>query len=138
MIIVITGQGTVETAVKAIQRGAFHYLMKPFSMDRLDQLVHEALKHVHTTEVHEDYQLKSKLSFDGIVGNSPAMMSIFKLVEKVSNSDSNILIRGESGTGKELIARAIHLNSDRHQKAFIAVNSGACPEDCWKTKSFDM
>jgi len=138
MMIVMTGFGTVETAVKAVQRGAFHYLMKPFPMERLDQLVTEALKQKEHQKKSglRNLSLSKKFQFDDIIGNSPAMMEVFDLVEKVSTSDSTILIRGESGTGKELIARAIHQNSNRAQEAFITVNCGALQEELLESELF--
>ncbi len=128
-IIVMTGHGTVETAVKAIQKGAFHYLMKPYPMERLEQLITEAQKHKGSQE-------KGNAYFSRIVGQSTVMQEIFKLVEKISNSDSTILIRGESGTGKELIARAIHFNSPRRDMPFVTVNCGALQEELLESELF--
>ena len=134
-IIVMTGNGTVETAVRAVQRGAFHYLMKPFPLERLEQLVKEAQNQSRVTPV-ASYQLKKTFEFEEIVGSSSPMMDVFRLVEKVSNSDSTILIRGESGTGKELIAQAIHRQSHRADKSFVTVNCGALPEELLASELF--
>src|SRR3989338_6594161 len=137
-VIVMTGGGSAETAIQAIQRGAFHYLTKPFSLTELKHLVDKAIHH-HRLE-KENYwyhqELKSKYQFDNIIGNSPAILEVFKLVEKIAQSDSTVLIQGGSGTGKELIAKAIHYNSPRSEKLLVTVNCGALPEELLESELF--
>ena len=137
-VIVMTGGGSAETAIQAIQRGAFHYLTKPFSLTELKHLVDKAIHH-HRLE-KENYwyhqELKSKYQFDNIIGNSPAILEVFKLVEKIAQSDSTVLIQGGSGTGKELIAKAIHYNSPRSEKPLVTVNCGALPEELLESELF--
>ena len=135
VIIVMTAHGTVETAVRAVQRGAFHYLLKPFPLERLDQLVKEAQKQLNTARANT-HILREKYAFDDIIGQSSPMLEVFQLIEKVSSSDSTILIRGESGTGKELVAHAIHAHSGRKNKPFITVNCGALHEELLESELF--
>src|SRR3989338_6424584 len=136
--IAMTGHGSPQMALQAVQKGAFHYLTKPFSLEELKHLVLKALRHHSLEKENHWYQreLKHKYQFENIIGQSPAMMDVFKLIEKISQSDSTVLIRGESGTGKKLIARAIHANSDRVKKPLVAVNCGALPEELLESELF--
>ncbi|MBI2646069.1 MAG: sigma-54-dependent Fis family transcriptional regulator, partial [Deltaproteobacteria bacterium] len=136
--IAMTGHGSPQMALQAVQKGAFHYLTKPFSLEELKHLVLKALRHHSLEKENHWYQreLKHKYQFENIIGQSPAMMDVFKLIEKISQSDSTVLIRGESGTGKELIARAIHANGDRVKKPLVAVNCGALPEELLESELF--
>ena len=126
-VIIITGYGTVQTAVEAIKLGAADYLNKPFSPDELI---------IHVNKVFQQVDLKSenialrkelniKEGFNGIIGESASMKQVFKLIRRVAPTDSNILITGESGTGKEVIAQAIHRTSLRKDQPFIACDCGA-------------
>jgi DNA-binding NtrC family response regulator len=136
--VVMTGYGDSNTVIQAIQRGAFHYLTKPFPLEELSHLVQKALKHSHLEKENYRYQreLRHKYQFDNIVGDSGPMAKVFELVEKISDTDSTILIRGESGTGKELIAKAIHYNSARSKKSLVAVNCGALSEELLESELF--
>lgn len=113
--IVITGYGTIETAVQAIKKGAYDYLTKPFKLVELSIMVRKGLKE-RRLRFENQYlrnQLKSRFSFDNIIGSGRSMARIFELVDTIAGLNSTVLIQGETGTGKELIAKAIHFNSLR-------------------------
>jgi DNA-binding NtrC family response regulator len=137
-VIILTGHATIESAVRATQKGAFHFITKPFGMDELTSLVEKALTHQKLQQ--ENQQLRSELNkryhFDQIVGQSEAIKSVLSLVERVADTDSTVLITGESGTGKELIARAIHYNSSRAENPFVAINCGAIPSELLESELF--
>ncbi|MCP5463922.1 MAG: sigma-54-dependent Fis family transcriptional regulator [Deltaproteobacteria bacterium] len=136
--IIMTGFGTIESAVEAIKAGAFHYITKPFELDDVAMLVEKALrfKSLEADNARLAKQVKDKYNFENIVGCSDALRDVFKMVERVAETDSNVLILGESGTGKELIARAIHFNSPRQNKPLIPINCGAIPENLLETELF--
>ena len=136
--IVMTGFGTITSAVEAMKAGGYHYLTKPFELDDVASLVKTALEHKNLREENRvlKRQLKDKFRFENIVGLSPEMDAVFDLIEKVADTDSTILVLGESGTGKELIAKAIHFNSRRKDKALVTVNCGAIPEDLLESELF--
>ncbi len=137
-VIVLTGYGTIETAIKATQRGAFHFITKPFDLEELLGLVEKALSHKKLLQ--ENVQLRSELhrqyKFDQIIGKSEALQKVLNIVERVCDSDSTVLVHGESGTGKELIARAIHYNSHRSKNPFVAINCGAIPSELLESELF--
>lgn len=137
-VVVMTAFGTVESGVEAMRSGAYDYIQKPFDNDELLMLVDKALERKQLlTEVEKlQEELKEKYRFENIVGNSKEMMDVFSLSFKVAPTDSTVLISGESGTGKELIARAIHLNSRRKNRAFITINCGALPENLQESELF--
>ncbi|MCK4666367.1 sigma-54-dependent Fis family transcriptional regulator [Candidatus Dependentiae bacterium] len=133
-VILITAFGTVETAVQAMKKGAFDFVLKPFELDEIEVKFEKALeswnlKKKNVVLEHENVYLKEQQSerfnFNEIIGVSNAIKAVFELVKKVSQSKTSILIRGETGTGKELIARAIHFNSERKDKPFVRVNCAA-------------
>ena len=138
VVIVITGYGSIETAVEAMKKGAFDYLEKPFKLDELKLSVQRALS--YNTAVSENVylrkQLKKKYKFNQIVGASTKIQDVFKMVERVADSDSTILILGESGTGKELVAKALHFNSRRQLGPFIPINCTALPENLLESELF--
>jgi two-component system response regulator AtoC len=138
VVIVITGFGTIETAVEAMKNGAFDYLEKPFKVDELKLCVQRALSYnaAVTETAYLRKQLRKKYQFSQIVGNAPKMQEVFKMIERVANTDSTILILGESGTGKELVARALHYNSRRQFAPFVPVNCSALPEDLLESELF--
>ena len=125
-VIIITGFGSVESAVECIKIGAFDYITKPFNIKELRMLVHKAL-HDKVTEESETTSFGSEIAtrFGNIIGTSPRMREVFNLIEKVANSTCSVLINGASGTGKELVARAIHENSPRKENIFLPVACGA-------------
>jgi two-component system response regulator AtoC len=121
-----------------MKKGAYDYLEKPFKVDELKACINRALS--YNTAVSENVylrkQLKKKYQFNQIVGNSPKMQDVFKMVERVADTDSTILILGESGTGKELIARALHFNSRRQFAPFVPINCSALPENLLESELF--
>jgi DNA-binding NtrC family response regulator len=138
VVIVITGFGTIETAVEAMKNGAFDYLEKPFKVDELKLCVQRALSYnaAVSETAYLRKQLKKKYQFNQIIGNAPKMQEVFKMIERVANTDSTILILGESGTGKELVARALHYNSRRQFATFVPVNCSALPENLLESELF--
>jgi DNA-binding NtrC family response regulator len=138
VVIVITGYGTVNTAVDAMKLGAFDYIVKPLKDDLVKLTVDRALSYVKLKEENLTLtrHLKEKYDFGRMIGYSDCMKNIFDTIEKVSASDSTILISGESGTGKELVARAIHYNSDRKTQPLVPVNCGAIPEELLESELF--
>ena len=138
IVIVITGFATIETAVEAMKKGAFDYLEKPFKLEELKLCVERALSYNEaiSENVYLRKQLKKKYQFNQIIGTSQPMLEVFKMVERVANTDSTILILGESGTGKELIARALHFNSRRQFAPFVPINCSALPESLLESELF--
>ncbi|MGQ9616522.1 MAG: sigma-54-dependent transcriptional regulator [Spirochaetota bacterium] len=138
-IIIMTAYGTIETAVEAMKRGAFHYITKPFGGDELLLNVARAVEAFNLQ--HQNVQLKEELRsiYDEqkILGVSEAIGRIHELIEKLAaNDDANVLITGESGTGKELVARAIHMKSRRNDMPFVPVNCSAIPESLLESELF--
>jgi two-component system response regulator AtoC len=137
-VIVVTAFGSVETAVEAMKHGAYDYLEKPFKLDDFKLCAQRALSYNHA--VAENHflkkQLRDKYQFNQIVGNSPAMQAVFRMIERVAETESTVLILGESGTGKELVARALHFNSPRQFAPFIPVNCAALPENLLESELF--
>lgn len=137
-VIILTGHGSIELAVKATQMGAFHFVTKPFNMEELVSIIEKAISH-KSLQV-ENQTLRSALSrryrFENIIGNSEEIRHVLGMVERVADSDSTVLVSGESGTGKELIAKAIHYNSSRANKPFVPVNCGAIPGELLESELF--
>jgi DNA-binding NtrC family response regulator len=137
-ILMMTAYATVNTAVQAIKEGAFDYLVKPFDPDEIEIQIKKIVGHKDL--VLENMLLRQKLedrpSYDEIIGKSPAMQEVFELIDRVAPSDATVLISGESGTGKELVAQAIHANSRRCFRPFIAVSCGALPETLLESELF--
>ena len=137
-VILITGNASAETAVKAMKEGAFDYITKPVNFEKLKVLVAKAIEksRLVAENLYLRQQLRGKYKFDNIIGNSPAIQPIFARMEKILVTDSTVLILGESGTGKELVARAIHYNGLRKEKPFIAINCGAIPAELLESELF--
>lgn len=139
IVIVVTGYGSIETAVEAMKKGAYDYLEKPFKLEELRLTVQRALSYndAISENVYLKKQLKKKYRFNQIIGTSSAMQGVFKMVERVADTDSTVLIRGESGTGKELVAKALHYNNSRRQFApFVPINCSALPEHLLESELF--
>ena len=138
VVVMMTAYGTVETAVRAMKAGATDYLTKPLNKDELLIVLEKALKNRHLAQENQDLhrELESRYRFDRIIGVSPAMNEVYRLIGKVLDNNSTVLISGESGTGKELVARAIHYNGARRGGPFVAVNCGAIPENLIESELF--
>ena len=139
LVVIMTAESSMKNAVEAMKRGAYDYLTKPFDLDALDAIIYKAQKAADMTaevsllkqEIKEQYQLERT-----IIGQSQPMQKIYKTLGKIAPSDVTVLIYGESGTGKELIARAIHFNSARLGKPFIALNCAAIPSELLESELF--
>ncbi len=138
VVIMISAYSSAETAVEAMNHGAYDYVPKPFNIEELEATVAKALE-LKTLDQEKkilDNELKKTIHFGKIVGNSPKMMQIYSMIRQLAKTRTNVLITGESGTGKELIARAIHEQSDRRDKPFIAINCGGIPEGLMESEFF--
>ncbi len=137
-VIVITAYGSIENAVKAIQKGAFDYVTKPFKEEKLLESVNKALKISRLTSQvrHLRQEIEGKYTFKNIVGDSENICDVLKLAGSVSKTDTTVLITGESGTGKELLSRATHINSPRSTGPFLTVNCAAIPSTLLEAELF--
>ncbi len=137
-VIMITAYGTVEDAVRAMQFGAVNFLQKPWDNEKLlaDVRAAVARRRAEEENIQLKRALKQRYNFENIVGKSEPMLKIFDLVAQVAPSRSTVLLQGESGTGKELIAKALHLNSPRHDRTFVPVNTGSMPPDLLESTLF--
>jgi two-component system response regulator HydG len=137
-VILMTGYGTVESAVAALKTGAVDYLQKPFTEDTLMETVQKALEHVWPRALSEDAirELRAKLKLDPIIGNSLEMRRVLVRIAKFAPTDTTVLITGESGTGKELVAKAVHENSVRAGRAYVPVNCAAITEQLLESELF--
>ena len=137
-VIILTGHATIESAIRATQKGAFHFVTKPFNLEELMSLIEKALTHKKLQQ--ENQQLRSELNkkykFDQIIGSSEQIQNVLRLIERVADSDSTVLVTGESGTGKELMARAIHYKSPRANGPFVPINCGAIPSELLESELF--
>jgi two-component system nitrogen regulation response regulator GlnG len=139
LVVIMTAEASMKNAIEAMKRGAYDYITKPFDLDVIDAIIEKIDKAREMTsqvtllkeELKDRYQLEKT-----IIGNSPAMRDVYKTIGKVAPSDVTVLIQGESGTGKELIARAIHFNSKRLGKPFIALNCAAIPKELLESELF--
>jgi DNA-binding NtrC family response regulator len=138
VVIMITGFGTVESAVEAMRLGAYDYLEKPFKLDELKLCVQRALTFKQTIQENTQLrrELRQKYGFSQIIGASSQIQEIFRMIERVADTDATVLILGESGTGKELVARALHYNSRRNAGPFVPINCSALPENLLESELF--
>ncbi|WP_277057105.1 sigma-54-dependent transcriptional regulator [Trichlorobacter lovleyi] len=139
LVVVMTAEASMKNAVEAMKRGAYDYITKPFDLEVIDAIIEKVSRARDVSnqvsllkqELKDRYQVEKN-----IIGNSAAMREVYKTIGKVAGSDITVLIQGESGTGKELIARAIHFNSTRLGKPFVAINCAAIPKDLLESELF--
>jgi DNA-binding NtrC family response regulator len=138
LVVVMTAYSSVDSAVAALRKGAYDYITKPFVNEDLLHSVKNALRQRELFRENRALrrELDQRYSFSEIIGTSESLQQVFRLVEKVAATNTNILVYGESGTGKELIARAIHHNSPRSSRPFVAINCGALPETLLESELF--
>lgn len=137
-VIIITAYATVDTAVEAMREGAEDYISKPFNLDEIRIVVRRVLEKKTLVEDNRllRNQLKKKYSYENVVGNSEAMVEVYKTIDRIKDSRATVLILGETGTGKELVARAIHYNSIRSERPFLPVNCAALTESLLESELF--
>ena len=138
VVIIMTAFGSIDQAVQAVKEGAYDYINKPFKIDEMLLTIEKALeerrlRHEVTTLRQE---LRTRYRFENLIGKSRAMQDVFSLIEQVAGSRSTVMIYGKSGTGKELVAKAVHYNSPRVSKAFVAVNCAAIPSELLESELF--
>jgi len=136
--IILTGRGSIKSSVECVKKGAFDYITKPVTPSELLVVVEKAFKFKDLEEENRrlKQELRNKYNTTRIIGTSKPIQNIYRLIEKVADTDSTILITGPSGTGKELIARAIHYNSSRSDKPLVVINCGAIPEALLESELF--
>ncbi len=137
-VIMITGLNQIETAVEAMKLGAFDYLPKPFDPEELEMVVERALERRQLLQenVNLKREVSARYSFENIIGSSPPMQNVYRLIARCAPTNSTVMLRGESGTGKELIARAIHFNSLRKDKPFVTVDCASLSENLLESELF--
>src|SRR5437762_7465458 len=137
-VVLITGHGDVKTAVQAMQQGAAHYLLKPVDLAELRAMVDKAAERLRLARTNRELkrQLDEKFGFEGVVGNSPKMHKVIDQLRTLAPTSATVLIHGETGTGKELVAKAIHNNSPRKNKPFVAMNCTALNENLLEDELF--
>ena len=138
IVIMITAYASADTAIKAMKEGAYDYITKPFKIEEIKLIIKNALekKNLQKENILLKQVVRDRYHFGNIIGQSPKMVVLYDLLEKVSPTKTNILITGESGTGKELVAKAIHYNSPRKEKPFVTLNCGAIPESLIESELF--
>jgi two-component system response regulator HydG len=137
-VILVTGHGTVPSAVAAMQQGAFHYLLKPLDINQLRAITERAAEstRLRRTNAELHRRLDEKFGFEGVVGSSTKMNEVIQLLKRIAPTNASVLIQGETGTGKELVAQAIHQNSPRKNKPFVALNCAALSENILESELF--
>jgi two-component system response regulator HydG len=137
-VILVTGHGTVQSAVEAMQQGAFNYLLKPLDLKQLRAVVDNASRNQHLRRANAELnrRLDEKFGFEGVIGNSPQMHEVIDRLRRIAPTDATVLIQGDTGTGKELVAQAIHQNSPRKSRPFVALNCAALSEHILESELF--
>jgi two-component system response regulator HydG len=137
-VILVTGHGTIESAVEAMQRGAFNYLLKPLDLKQLRAVVENAgrSQYLRRANVELQRRLDERFGFEGVIGNSPQMHDVVSRLQRIAPTDATVLIQGETGTGKELVAKAIHQNSPRKKRPFVPLNCAALSEHILESELF--
>lgn len=133
-VVLMTAFGSIETAIRAVKEGAFDYISKPFNIDELVAIARRALANASTRQPSAVLEDEGRTS--GLIGRTPSMLEVYKMIARVSDSPAAVLVTGESGTGKELVARAIHTHSPRAAAPFVAVNCGALTETLLESELF--
>lgn len=138
LVMIITAFASIETAIQALRKGAYDYLLKPVEFDDLLHRVRKLVEHreLATENILLRKELSRTYDFDQIIGQSQSMKHVFETIKRISQSDGTVLITGKSGTGKELVARAIHYNGPRKQRRFVAVNCGAIVDTLFESELF--
>ena len=132
-IIIMTAYSDLDTAVSAFQKGAFEYIAKPFDIDKVLEIINQALEQTIQRDIDSDMPDDD---LPEIIGQAQSMQEVFRAIGRLSNSNATVLLNGESGSGKELVANAIHKNSDRKDSPFIAINTAAIPKDLLEAELF--
>lgn len=137
-VILVTGHGTIQSAVEAMQQGAFNYLLKPLDLKQLRAVVDNASRNQHLRRANAELsrRLDEKFGFEGVIGNSPQMHEVIERLRRIAPTDATILIQGDTGTGKELVAQAIHQNSPRKKRPFVGLNCAALSENILESELF--
>ncbi len=137
-VIMVTGHATVASAVQAMQQGAFNYLQKPLDLAQLRVVTEKAAEaaRLRWVNVQLSMRLDEKFGFEGVIGSSAQMNAVIERLKRIAPTDASVLIQGETGTGKELVAQAIHQNSPRKNKAFVALNCAALSENILESELF--
>ncbi|MFZ5828825.1 MAG: sigma-54-dependent transcriptional regulator [Planctomycetota bacterium] len=137
-VILITGHGTVPSAVEAMRRGAFNYLLKPLDLKQLRASAEKAAEsaRLRRTNLELKRRLDERFGFEGVIGDSPQMREVIERLKRIAPTNASVLIQGETGTGKELVAQAIHQNSPRKNKPFVALNCAALSENILESELF--
>jgi two-component system response regulator HydG len=137
-VILVTGHGTIQSAVEAMQQGAFNYLLKPLDLKQLRAVVDNAARNQHLRRANAELsrRLDEKFGFEGVIGNSPQMYEVIDKLRRIAPTDATVLIQGDTGTGKELVAQAIHQNSPRKNRPFVALNCAALSENILESELF--
>lgn len=137
-VIMVTAFGSIESAIEAVKKGAYHYITKPFKMNEILLTVKKALekRDLNLENIHLRSEVEKKYSFFNITGKSPAMQKVFEMIRVVSENNSSLVIYGASGTGKELVAKAVHYNGKRKNKPFVPINCTAIPEGLLESELF--
>ena len=137
-VIMITAYASTESAIEALKLGAYDYIIKPFDVEEMKTVVRNAIEKRRLENENRALkrELKEKLRFDEMIGDSPRMREVFDLIAKIAPTNSTVLISGESGTGKELVARAIHAKSPCKDRPFVSINCGALPDELLESELF--
>lgn len=137
-VILVTGHGTIESAVDAMQQGAFNYLLKPLDLKQLRAVVDTAARNQHLRRANAELsrRLDEKFGFEGVIGSSPLMHDLVDKLRRIAPTDATVLIQGNTGTGKELVAQAIHQNSPRNKRPFVGLNCAALSEHILESELF--
>ncbi|MGI9429834.1 MAG: sigma-54-dependent transcriptional regulator [Bythopirellula sp.] len=137
-VILVTGHGTIQSAVEAMQQGAFNYLLKPLDLQQLRAVVDNASRNQHLRRANAELsrRLDEKFGLQGVIGNSPQMHEVIERLRRIAPTDATILIQGDTGTGKELVAQSIHQNSPRKKRPFVGLNCAALSENILESELF--